>query len=123
MFGEQFEFIVAQSIFSHAGSDMTSRALKSFSKSLAPGGLILANWLVGPEDEALSPDGSGWIYPGVLPFAEERILALAADAGLTIRRCPWWHPGRLKWFVLAADVNDLPDEAFLQQLAVAPRQA
>ncbi|MGV3580254.1 class I SAM-dependent methyltransferase [Brevundimonas sp.] len=121
VFGETFDFIMAQSIFSHAGSEMTRKALAAFKASLAPGGMIVANWLTAPEIESLHPDRSDWVYPGVVPFEESRIFALAAEAGLSIRRCHWRHPGRLVWYVLAADADDLPDQAFLEALAVTPR--
>jgi SAM-dependent methyltransferase len=123
VFGEQFDFIVAQSIFSHAGTEMTARALSAFRGSLAPGGLVVANWMVGPEDEAQHPDRSGWVYPQCLPFAPERILRLADEAGLAGRLCPWPHPGGLVWYVFAARAEELPDEDFLARLAVPPRRA
>jgi cyclopropane fatty-acyl-phospholipid synthase-like methyltransferase len=123
VFGQTFDFIVAQSIFSHAGSEMTERALASFSQTIAPQGLVLANWLVGPETAEYPPETSGWVYPECLAFEESRIVALATQTGFHIRRCPWHHPGGLSWYLLANSEDALPEEAFLGQLAVVPRSS
>lgn len=120
VFGTDFDFIIAQSIFSHTGEDATRRALHSFAGSLAPRGLVVANWLIGPEDPNLSPDGCGWVYPGCVPFAPERIDRLATEAGLVVRRAPWHHAGGLTWHVLARVAEDLPPQAWLDGLGTAP---
>lgn len=59
-FGMRFDFIVAQSIFSHAGPDMLAEALPRLAAVLAPGGLILATVLCSDLLPALpqeTPDG------------------------------------------------------------------
>ena len=44
---------------------------------------------------------------------------IAAEAGLAIRACPWWHPG-LSWYVLGHSEADLPPPEFLASLAIQP---
>ena len=44
-FGVRFDFIVAQSIFSHAGPDIVATALRGFRQSLANDGVILATFI------------------------------------------------------------------------------
>lgn len=119
VFGTQFDYIIAQSIFSHTGEAASRRALDSFRGSLAPGGLIVVNWMVGEEQPQFDPDTSDWVYPECVTFRPERIERIAAEAGLAVRACPWWHPG-LSWYVLAHSEADLPDPAFLASLALAP---
>ena len=108
-FGVRFDFIVAQSIFSHTGRDLIATALGSFRKHLAEDGLILATFI--PE----SPDapeftGTGWIYPQVVTYRPETILAIISAAGLVGRPLPWFHP-RQTWFALAASDRQLPPSA------------
>ena len=119
VFGEQFDFIIAQSIFSHTGVTAGRQALNAFRPALAPRGLVLANWLVGVEG-GFDPDTVGWIYPECVIHSPERVDALIAEAGLFGRRCGWHHHGGLSWYVLAANEADLPDQAFLDQLAIVP---
>jgi len=119
VFDTRFNHIIAQSIFSHTGEAALRRALDSFRRSLAPGGLIVVNWAVGPEQPQFDPDTADWVYPECVNFAPERIARIAAEAGLAIRACPWWHPG-LSWYVLAHSEAELPDAAFLASLALQP---
>ena len=119
VFGIRFDYIIAQSIFSHTGEAASRRALESFKASLEPGGLIVVNWMVGEEQPQFDPDTSDWVYPECVTFRPERIERIAAEAGLAVRACPWWHPG-LSWYVLAHSEADLPDPAFLASLALQP---
>lgn len=119
VFGTRFDFIIAQSIFSHTGEAASRRALESFRGSLAPGGLIVVNWMVGEEQPQFDPDTSDWVYPECVTFRPERIERIAAEAGLAIRACPWWHPG-LNWYVLGHSEADLPPPEFLASLAIQP---
>lgn len=120
MFDEKFDYIVAQSVFSHTGEIATRDALKSLGNVLADDGLILANWLIGEEAGGFHPETSGWVYPDCVPFSIERISRLIDEAGLVSRRCPWPHAGRLTWFVLARGEAALPSEGSLDMLAVKP---
>lgn len=118
-FGERFDFIIAQSVFSHAGSDPTRRALKAFAEALEPGGLIVANWLLGPEGYGPSPGTTDWVYPECVAFMPDQLEALASEAGLVLRACPWPHP-ELYWFVLAREAVDLPSHEVMSALRIAP---
>ena len=119
VFGETFHFIIAQSIFSHTGVEAGRRALNAFRPVLAPGGLVLANWLVG-EEGGFDPETVGWVYPECVIHSPARVDALIAEAGLVGRRCGWHHHGGLSWYVLATREADLPDQAFLDALAIIP---
>lgn len=119
-FGVSFDFIMAQSIFSHTGEGTTRAALASFKGSLAEGGLVVANWLIGAEGPPFDVETSDWVYPECVPFAPARIERLAAEAGLVARVCPWPHPGGLTYYLLAHTDTDLPSEAQMAPLAVTP---
>jgi cyclopropane fatty-acyl-phospholipid synthase-like methyltransferase len=119
VFDTSFDFIIAQSVFSHMGQDAMYTALRSFSRCLEPGGLIVANWLLGSADPRMALRESPWVYPHCSAFMPEEIEAAATDAGLVITACPWPHPG-LNWFILARDAADLPDRAALSALRVSP---
>ena len=118
-FGERFDFIMAQSVFSHAGAGPTARGLAAFADALAPGGLIVANWLLGHETRGAPVETAGWVYPECVEFLPERIIGLAEAAGLKTAPCPWPHP-ELHWFVMARTVEDLPDRERLRALQIGP---
>lgn len=112
VFGESFNFIVAQSIFSHAGPTLTATALNSFAHCLAPNGLCAVTFIEGDED---TPEG--WFYTGqtkrgTVRYRPALIEYLAANAGLKSARLPWKHP-RQTWWLLGFD---LPGENELDLL-------
>jgi len=96
--GERFDFVLAQSVFSHTFRDLTLRGLTAVGECLAGGGTLLATFF---EDERRA-EGSGWRYPACVPYGWEDIEALAGEAGLAVRRLDWPHP-RQSWFVGARD--------------------
>ena len=105
VFDERFDFILAQSIFSHCGQDLIARALERFAVQLADRGLIAATFV-----EGVDFPGSGWVYPKCATHSRARIHALARAAGLHGLPIPWFHP-RQSWWLLAADKNRLPTPA------------
>ncbi len=119
MFGERFDFIIAQSVFSHTGEAMAKAALNNFAQVLSPGGLVLTNWLVGPEEDGVHPCTSGWVYPGCVAYEEQRVHAVASQCGLASRLVPWPHPTQT-WFAMAHDEALLPDAATLAAMDIKP---
>ncbi len=93
-FGVPFDYVVAQSIFSHTYPDMTALGLSGIARALAPHGLLLATFAQGDPLER----GSGWLYPGMVPYRWEEVRRMATEAGLVARRLRWFHP-RQSWFV------------------------
>lgn len=102
-FETRFDFIIAQSVFSHTSIDLLIQNLRNFKKSLATDGIIVATFIEGKSDF----EGEGWIYPGCVRFRPSTIKRLAADEGLETVRIPWYHP-RQSWYVFAADKKYLP---------------
>ena len=110
VFGERFDFIIAQSIFSHSGPEMTARALRSLAVSLAPGGLCAVTFIEGDSD---TPEG--WHYPGVVKYRRDKICELLSGNGVAGIPVPWFHP-RQQWWVLAMNESDLPSPADTEML-------
>ncbi len=111
VFSQQFDFIIAQSIFSHAGSDLISIALRNFKESLKPNGLIAATFVEGNQDF----DGNGWVYRRCVNYRPSTIKRFAEEADLFIIRIPWYHPGQT-WYLLSRDRRRLPNYAMLRYL-------
>jgi len=112
VFGESFDFIVAQSIFSHAGPGILRKALTSFDKALRPGGICLVTIV---EDDCDTPEG--WHYRKITPEGSVRyrpslFRQIATEVGFKFVRLPWFHP-RQAWWLLG---HDLPPEEHLALL-------
>jgi len=114
VFSQQFDFIIAQSIFSHTGNDLIRTTLRNFKESLKHNGLIIATFIEGTSDF----DGSGWVYPECVEYRPSTIERLAEEAGFFVIRLPWYHP-RQTWYVLSKDKHRLPNKAMLRHLSGA----
>lgn len=117
-FGVTFDFIVAQSIFSHAGPDLVALALARFSQALAPDGLILATFIHDTDAPDFPVERPGWLYPQCLTFSKERISELIAGAGLLGVELPWYHP-RQTWYAIGCTGDALPRPDQLHHLTGA----
>jgi SAM-dependent methyltransferase len=107
-FNAKFDFIIAQSIFSHSGKDLVKTALANFRDGLAPNGLILATFIhVGMSGLDTEYEGEGWFYPGCVAYKPETVARLIAEAHLEGMALPWFHP-RQCWYALAVSRADLP---------------
>jgi SAM-dependent methyltransferase len=117
-FGRSFDFLLAQSIFSHAPASAIRRCLAEARRVMHSASVFAATFVEGKEDHA----GTRWAYQGdavtwtkewerrgsvryTFPF----LCELAAEAGLVCRRLSWPHP-RQRWIALVdpAGVERLP---------------
>lgn len=105
VFDHTFDYMVAQSIFSHTGRDLVHQALSNMEKVLHEDGRIVATFVHGVKDF----EGSGWIYPECVKFRSSSVVAMAKSCGLYARRIPWYHPFQ-QWYVLAKTPSKLPSK-------------
>lgn len=94
--GARFDFLLAQSIFSHCGADLFDRWLADASRLLADNGALVATWIPADADA----HEHGWIYPGCVGFTERTVDAMAARQGLSHVPLDWHHP-RQRWSLFA----------------------
>jgi hypothetical protein len=94
-FGVAFDYIIAQSIFSHASLAQIRRCLSQARASMKDTSLFAASFVEGDNDYA----GDAWVYPDTIRYRATTIEQLAAEAGLACRRLDWFHIGGQAWFV------------------------
>jgi cyclopropane fatty-acyl-phospholipid synthase-like methyltransferase len=87
-----FDYAVAQSIFSHCDPDMIRNWLHGLHPVLAPGGVLLATYLIAQEDSI----SSGWTYPGCVSYRPETMRRIAEAEGFRMAGLDWRHP-RQTW--------------------------
>ncbi|MCH8025204.1 MAG: class I SAM-dependent methyltransferase [Chloroflexi bacterium] len=100
-FGRQFDFILAQSIFSHASRSQIERCLSQAKQVMAPNALFAATFVQGEQDY----EGDGWVYPGCVSYSLERMTALAEEQGLACQTIEWPHPAQQTWVVYSHSEN------------------
>jgi SAM-dependent methyltransferase len=107
-FGATFDFILAQSIFSHAGPALIETALANFRSALAAQGIILATFIhLGMSGLPAEHEGEGWVYPQCVAYWPNTVDRLIRQAKLEGIALPWFHP-RQCWYALAAERDVLP---------------
>lgn len=94
--GQRYEFMVAQSIFSHTGLDLLDQWLAETNDLLTPSGALVATFIPGEVDT----DREGWIYPDCVAFNPKTIESLASRHGLEFVPLDWRHP-RQTWALFA----------------------
>jgi cyclopropane fatty-acyl-phospholipid synthase-like methyltransferase len=94
--GARFDFLLAQSIFSHTGPDLLDRWLADAARLLDDTGALAATYLEGEQD----PAESGWIYPGCVLYRRDTMASMAARHGLQFVPLDWHHP-RQRWALFA----------------------
>jgi cyclopropane fatty-acyl-phospholipid synthase-like methyltransferase len=87
-----FDYVVAQSIFSHTAPDLLGRWIADIAASLSQNGILLATVIRGSTDFG----GEGWIYPECVEYRLETVAAMAAREGLQFQVLDWFHP-RQQW--------------------------
>ena len=100
-FGKTFDFVVAQSIFSHTSKTQITECLEQIKKTLKEDGVFLATFKVGKKDY----EGQQWVYPGVVFFTPETINKLIEQSGLIGRKCEYVHVNMQTWYAIGHPNN------------------
>lgn len=121
-FDQQFDYILAQSIFSHTSQTQMRRCLSEARKVMKPSAMFAATYFKGEENYT----GEEWVYPGRSSFRPELIDSMAAEQGMTCKHLDWPHPHGQSWVVFvnrgaAATVPDLTGiSRYLNYKGLAP---
>lgn len=100
---EPFDFVLAQSIATHTGPEMTRALFGSIRDALAPSGVAAVTFIHGPRDTGRE----GWEYMGVTPYRRQTIARWLDEAGLDAVRLRWYHP-RHTWWAITRRGSPLP---------------
>jgi len=106
-FGRTFDFLIAQSIFSHASQSQIARCLSEAKRVMNPTAVFAANFSEGERNYT----GSKWVYPGLVTYTLEHLANLAEEQGLICKRIDWPRVNTLTWVIFAhpEHVQNLPD--------------
>ncbi|MDH3229145.1 MAG: class I SAM-dependent methyltransferase [Alphaproteobacteria bacterium] len=110
-FDVKFDYIIAQSIFSHTGTKLFERAIERLSKNLNDNGLIFATF-VDYMDEA---NDEQWYYPECVGLHHTTIIRMARRNNLACRRLRWMHP-RQTWYLFSRSARNIPSSLKLMSL-------
>ena len=104
--GDRFDFVLAQSVFSHCTPALMEKWFVGLRPRLKQGGVILGTFLKGDRDffhpKGIGPEdyeSDGWIYPKCPHYRRETVEKLVRESGYGFRVLNWNHP-RQTWFLM-----------------------
>ena len=113
-FGRSFDYLVAQSIFSHTPQSQIAQCLSEAKKVLGPDSLFAATWMKGD----LVYTGTDWVYPNCVTYPLAHIQGMVSEARLESREIAWPHPNGQSWLVIFQPGNSrVPDPGDQERLA------
>jgi len=120
IFSRKFDFILAQSIFTHAAPGQISQCMAQARECMKPTSIFAANFWQGNRNYA----GNEWDYSTCITYTLERIVEFAREQGLICRPIDWPHPcleQGLQWVLITSPeserhVQELIDSAKIHTL-------
>jgi len=108
---KKFDFILAQSIFSHSGISETERAISQFASAAKDSGIILVTFVPADKNFAHihNTDKDGWAYPGCFSYDENQIDSFFKKSNLHYKRLRWYHNTQ-NWYVASKDPKKIPTD-------------
>jgi hypothetical protein len=101
-FGQKFNFILAQSIFSHASEAQIRRCMCEVEKCMKPTSIFVATFVRGETNYT----GDKWVYPGCVIYTLDHMVQLAKEVGLICKLINWFHPNQQAWILMTYPENE-----------------
>ena len=95
-FGRQFDFLLAQSVFSHSAPQQIRHVFAEARSVMTPTSVFIATFFSGSE----SYTGQEWVYPGIVRYTSRDIEAFAREQGLATQKVNWTHPTGQTWIAI-----------------------
>ncbi len=95
-FQREFDFLLAQSIFSHASLAQIRRCVSEARRVMHIGSIFACTYFEGKE----SYTGDEWRYPDGVSYRFDDLRAVATSVGLDAQRLNWPHPNGQRWMVI-----------------------
>jgi len=95
-FGVKFDFLLAQSIFSHAAAAQIDCCLGEAAACMHAKSKFLATYFPGETDY----EGQQWLYPACCTYTEATMIRFAETRNLVCTRLDWHHPHGQRWILL-----------------------
>ncbi|MGB3405652.1 MAG: class I SAM-dependent methyltransferase [Microcoleaceae cyanobacterium] len=101
-FNKKFDFLLAQSIFSHASQSQIKKCFSEARKVMKENSIFLATFVEGESNYS----GERWVYPSCVTYTIECIINLAEEQGLICKRVDFPHPNAQSWLAISQSSLD-----------------
>lgn len=110
-FGRKFDFMMANSIFTHASTSQISLCMTEAAKVMVPETVFLATFFESPDGTDYT--GDSWLYPDIVRYRKSTISSIVEKAGLKCHHFDWPHPFNQKWIAVTLPERILDVEKLL----------
>jgi hypothetical protein len=110
-FGRSFDFLLAQSIFTHAAQSHIRRCLSEAAQVMTPSSIFAATIFRGQTDY----EGAEWREADALTYRLETMQGLARQQGLICLPIGWPHPSGQFWLAFTKPENESTVAALCRQ--------
>jgi GT2 family glycosyltransferase/SAM-dependent methyltransferase len=101
IFDTSFDFVMAQSIFSHTSQRQIRTCANEAGKVLKKGGIFAASFFRGETNY----EGDDWLQHPCSEYTLEHLTSMLGESGLICRPITWPHPNGLTWVLIAHPEN------------------
>ena len=102
IFKRKFDFLLAQSVFSHASESQIRKCLSEAKKVMKKNSIFIATYYKGDKNYK----GKMWVYPHSVTYKEDFIIAIAARFGFDYQEVDWPHPHYQTWIMFKYPDNE-----------------
>ena len=97
LYDSEFDYIFAQSIFSHAGLDIISAWFQDIKRTLKPNGLCFFTYI---KHDKSNKTARGWTYPNRVNHCFDDIESLADGISFEAKEIDCKHPHSQQWVLM-----------------------
>jgi hypothetical protein len=101
-FRRTFDYLIAQSIFSHTSQAQIKQCLAEARKVMTSKSVFVATYLQGHT----SYEGDTWAYPECIHYTESHLTNLVEEQGFICRPFSWTHPNAQSWVLIVRQSYD-----------------
>lgn len=106
-FNRKFDFLIAQSIFTHSPPSIISKCLDEAKKVMRSTSIFAANFMEATENYK----GKTWVYPGCITYTSEYLKNLVGEKDFKCIITSKSKVNGLRWLIIAHQMNNnLPTE-------------
>jgi len=103
IFNKRFDFLLAQSIFTHASQNQIKVCLKEAKKVMNPNSIFALTFIEGKKNN----ERNEWIYPNTITYTHKRMKKLVNEVGLILKPFFWKHTSNHSWFLIMRPENSI----------------
>jgi SAM-dependent methyltransferase len=115
-FNTQFDYIIAQSIFSHASPNQIAQCMTEAVKVMHTNSIFITTFLKGDKSYQ---GNEGWVYPDIVAYRPDDIIAMVEKTGLVCKPVNWPH--RIQnWLLIIRPENEQGIDRLERGLSIPP---